>query len=589
MSKLKLTEQQILMLQKLEETSPKKKVLKIDEAQAIRIFKDVTLINESTIEKKAINLSEFAQELIVFIKDIISNPNELKFSPYWGQLNISKGQLFRLLKNEGLLEDMVSDGVNSYGSKKSGFRRGIKTIFKEIKNKRGKLTEIGYSGGGYPPGAEDDPRAPYNEPMYNDDEDEDDFEGPRQPMKSILNLVYYSKELDDLVLFHHQDKMYLFMSGNMDGELLDPYQDFQKGSPEKDAIMNYLNDNISEDDLNSGQSDFYAINGNKDSGVVKLVTPEVKEELINFSRKYVGENPELENLLNQLPESTGAASSGSFVGGASFGKTIQKDTGISPEQAMGSLNETDIDSSYTHFGVSKETGKIVNGWDYEGLDKEDVAYYSKIDFKDDFPDKNPRDFKVSTKGYLEKKGIDPYNPENWEAYNAPLQEMDSATAGGDSGTFAFDAPAGDGSAFWTAGNKQNKGMPMVRREGVNEGDDDRYEYHRFLELYKRSIPKSSERKKIIRLLYKAAGKLGITLDLTEAYKKVLKITESQFNLIKLSETKNSTSTAYPNGEMVDFDDCTKLNNNKVAQNGGCSQGAIDNVVKLKKTKDSVVS
>jgi hypothetical protein len=38
---------------------------------------------------------------------------------------------------------------------------------------------------------------------------------------------------------------------------------------------------------------------------------------------------------------------------------------------------------------------------------------------------------------------------------------------------------------------------------------------------------------------------------------------------------------------VEFDDCTKLNNNKEAQNGGCSTGAIDNVVKLKKSKSNV--
>jgi len=48
-------------------------------------------------------------------------------------------------------------------------------------------------------------------------------------------------------------------------------------------------------------------------------------------------------------------------------------------------------------------------------------------------------------------------------------------------------------------------------------------------------------------------------------------------------------TQYPNGEMVKFDTCTKLNNNKKAQNGGCSQGAANNVVKTYKTKDSVIS
>lgn len=48
-------------------------------------------------------------------------------------------------------------------------------------------------------------------------------------------------------------------------------------------------------------------------------------------------------------------------------------------------------------------------------------------------------------------------------------------------------------------------------------------------------------------------------------------------------------TQYPGGEMVTFDPCTKLNNNKKAQQGKCSQGAVDKVIKTHKTKDSVIS
>jgi hypothetical protein len=40
-------------------------------------------------------------------------------------------------------------------------------------------------------------------------------------------------------------------------------------------------------------------------------------------------------------------------------------------------------------------------------------------------------------------------------------------------------------------------------------------------------------------------------------------------------------TTIPGGKFVEFDDCTKLNNNKKAQEGKCSVGAVDNVVKLK--------
>jgi hypothetical protein len=47
------------------------------------------------------------------------------------------------------------------------------------------------------------------------------------------------------------------------------------------------------------------------------------------------------------------------------------------------------------------------------------------------------------------------------------------------------------------------------------------------------------------------------------------------------------STQLDGGEMVTFDNCTKLNNNKTAQSGGCSTGAVDNVVKTKKTTTNV--
>lgn len=48
-------------------------------------------------------------------------------------------------------------------------------------------------------------------------------------------------------------------------------------------------------------------------------------------------------------------------------------------------------------------------------------------------------------------------------------------------------------------------------------------------------------------------------------------------------------TQYPGGGFVELDDCTKLNNNKVAQDGGCSQGAVDNVVTTKTSANSVVA
>ncbi len=53
------------------------------------------------------------------------------------------------------------------------------------------------------------------------------------------------------------------------------------------------------------------------------------------------------------------------------------------------------------------------------------------------------------------------------------------------------------------------------------------------------------------------------------------------------KTKAQKNTQWAGGAFVKMDDCTKLNNNKKAQNGGCSAGASDNVVKLQKTKGNI--
>lgn len=56
----------------------------------------------------------------------------------------------------------------------------------------------------------------------------------------------------------------------------------------------------------------------------------------------------------------------------------------------------------------------------------------------------------------------------------------------------------------------------------------------------------------------------------------------------VKESTNLDNTSWPDGAFVEFDDCVKLNNNKVAEKGGCSTGD-SGVVKLKKTKNSIIS
>lgn len=56
---------------------------------------------------------------------------------------------------------------------------------------------------------------------------------------------------------------------------------------------------------------------------------------------------------------------------------------------------------------------------------------------------------------------------------------------------------------------------------------------------------------------------------------------------KTPKSNAEKKTQWAGGSFVKIDDCTKLNNNKVAQKGGCSTGAVDNVVKTVKTSANV--
>lgn len=98
--------------------------------------------------------------------------------------------------------------------------------------------------------------------------------------------------------------------------------------------------------------------------------------------------------------------------------------------------------------------------------------------------------------------------------------------------------------------------------------------------------------------YTPAKQIEIINDEEELYGKKIEETDAsssgQYTGVKVWAKDKANwaaahKTQYPHGEIVDFDPCTKLNNNKEAQKGKCSQGAVDHVVKTHQTKDSVIS
>jgi len=660
------------MLQNIQGSESKTKILKINEEQYNRIFKGnlnstdkiskgikKNALNEET---KKVDLLTFAQELIVFIKDMLSRPETAPFSKFWLEQGISKDKLMDMLDKEGLLTASLdeTEGITKYVSEKFGFRKKVKECYK-------KINELG----GYPAGAEHDSRAPFNEP---DSEPEPEKELGIKAEKEILKLIYYNEDLDGLCIFKNKNNVTFAITleslVTFKGEKLEPYLDSDQTLETANAntAKNYINDKLYNQQIK-------AFSSNAPDGELALINQKVKNKLI----KFYGEDKTLVSILNNIDETTGAASSGAFVGGGSFNGPIKKDTGMSPEEALQDISEEEgIDKTYTHFAIYKPSGKIATGWEYNGVDNEDIKYFSKIDLVDNFPEIKVDNFKILRGKSLESKGIKPLDSSNWgnphehikandmsydveesrieevidpqgvveyhsdrdgegkfdidgitweycnvikdgkvelgvfrygqdiaysyDWFNKSILKNDieettsTGSVGGESGTFAYDANALGTNDFMTAGNKLNKGkgdMPIIKRqigEGVKLG-----------QVYKngagrRKINSVNKLTGVIKARQwgdSDAKDLNLTRkdfggwELVHENKKlVLKITETQ--LKRILENDNQTSTAYPNGEMVDFDDCTKLNNNKVAQNGGCNQGD-DGVVKYNKTKDSVVA
>jgi hypothetical protein len=89
---------------------------------------------------------------------------------------------------------------------------------------------------------------------------------------------------------------------------------------------------------------------------------------------------------------------------------------------------TPLGAGYTHFAVFKADNKIADGWDYTGEDTDSIKGYVKSDIINNFPDNKVSDFRILSRGHLERNGIDPSDANNWYSYNqqSPIDEMAAA-------------------------------------------------------------------------------------------------------------------------------------------------------------------
>ena len=604
MRKIKLNERQILMLQNLEQDkSNKNKVLKITESQYNRLFKDkgkATKKLSKSIKKagmtettKKINLVDFAEEIVVFIKDILSKSNHrtMPYSSYWVDLGISKNQLFNLVKKHGLLTllDEKSE-IREYMAPKQGFRKKIKELYKVISE---------WGDAGYPAGASNDSNAPWNQPDLEGDGEVEIITIPDESKK--FRILY--KGEDDIAIFKAGNELFVASLSDI-GDINDDPETFdgkvylydynkQPDDITAQGFEDYVNDMYSQGEMKPVRND----NTNK-FPVPTLVTSRIKAKLLEL----YGNDEQLIQILGQIPESTTAASSGAYVGGGPFNGPIKKGMSHSPAEEMSSLIN---DNRFGQEAVVAYAGKLTGEEPFEAAGEKWVYCWGDYNGKRDIAVYRPNTDMAYDYSWFRKTvlGIDEEIAETTSTGTVGAGVGANGQGTQTTPQYAYDAPAGDGKDFWTAGNKQNKkmgknGTPIVRGGSMNENIKVGQVYKNGLARRKvldiKKHPLTQSKKIIVVKQWGDGDAREINIDPKEwgnwellMEKRIIRVTQEQFN--KIVESENMTKTAYPNGEMVSFDDCTKFNNNTKAQDGGCSTGAVDGVVKTNKTKGSVVA
>lgn len=525
---------------------------------------DIKNLDESNFDIKKPNTSIPKSAQGAFGKDMIQEDlkNETlellkylyrksdEFPSFWSENGISYDDICDALISKGLI--FKKDGSYQV-SKKAGSKEEVinaieSTLNELIGGTDGKQLET--EAGDYPAGAANDSKAPYNQP-------EPDTVTSIEPREKKIEVLAFNREI---AILKAESQLLLFPYDHIERREFMPYAAVERryvgkdehGEPDfeydedfqidAETISNFVNDNISKLKVGvgvSGWEDGDALvkideplkqelislfglnknivssltsisesanqeNPNEPSGidmfkkgldkyVQKPATPSKSKEEIAASLKATRDK-ELERRKNGLgeeivDETTGASSSGAFVGPMSA-EPIKRNINVVTES---------IDPKYTHFAVLKSNNKIVDGWDYKGVDVESIKYYSKLDLKDNYPEKNLSDFSIVGKNNLIRKGVDPFNPSSWN------QNLNETTSGSEA-MGAYDANA----------------LPGINRDG------------------------SFKSKK---------------------------------------KTKAEETPQWSGGAFVDQPDCSKMNNNKAAQNGGCNSGASS--LKLTNKKGSI--
>jgi len=487
--------------------------------------------NENINEGLAVEILDFAQHVVEFLKNVLTDPSQAGLSPFWKQLGVSRGELFSAMADLGIITSVVVGGVRKYKVMRKNFKRNIKRLYNYLT----KPEELDSWD---------------NEPknvMRNPKMEEADGAGQEIVGLDILD-VYPFSELPDTRAEVDWDNRGVEGWGPV--HLPNP-DDTLSGILEKDAVITWLESfkkQFNEDPV-------FQLNPDGDWYDKVVVT---NPAFLERKEKFMQAKGDTLDKWGTT-ETTTAASSGAFVGKMGLGAPISNMSAYKPENQINDKTASLGDDLEI---IQDEEAKLGNvqfetpygRYSVVGVgDKQEKEHAMTVFVT---LEKNGRPVSSHLLYYINDKGVEKLTfVYKYETLEDAFKITDEVYHEGLRGLMA-----------------QLKGTAVeettVAGASVDGGSSGPYVTPKMWAKDDKNWAMNKDNK--------TAWKGG-------------KIVDKKSKANMTMESDNMTKTAYPDGEMVDFDDCVKYNNNDAAQKGGCSQGAVDGVVKTSKTKGSVIS
>lgn len=556
MAKIKLSESQVKMIEEYEKSLGKKKILKITKEHYDSLFginenhpaegsyipqseegngKTTDSFNENISEdiNTILDSTQFIGDFLNAMKEFLNNPSQEGLSPFWVKNGVTWGDLISLMTSFGIVlvtAAGVEEGITIVKDR-NAIKKGVKflgrhlwNIFSKKKrydmsNKGSVIQDEGLTerDGDYPAGAEHDPSAPWNQ---NDDYEEEPEVEYRTASKIIFEPIFFEGlAQDDITIFKHNEKLFVYGGGYRNGEELEEYCNTNQDIS-VDCISNFVNDTYAHGKFKVGTyTDDYLRNN-----VLTVVDNNVKNDLL----KYYGDSEKLSQILGGIEETTTTGSvGGSYVTPKIWAKSpSDMKFGKSPIYKGGKILKkpiSEIDKvKMERFVAEIDMYIFAEDKEHAIVEANNIAKLVNKKF-----DANARVTKIVPRGFGQLG----------ENFQGPTTDIDGITSS------------------------------LVRMYGNDPITDDK----QIQQLINKTFNGHNADNKTKRDFYLMFSDKIKTLNRPE-----LNTYAQMYNYIG----RRCVNETLERKGQVEFDDCTKLNNNTEAQEGGCSVGAVDNVVKV---------